>query len=136
MSAQLLASTRLGDCELHVNAGLALHDEVLRPHQQRDFLAYGVALERRVGRRLTLVGDWAGLAGSGAPGAEKRSEARYGLIWARNGARWDLALRRGLTKADGTWGLTGGVVWTLRESARASGKSLAASAAERPVSRD
>ncbi|PYQ42145.1 MAG: hypothetical protein DMF77_13865 [Acidobacteria bacterium] len=42
MSAQILASQAIGGVTLHGNAGLALHDEVFRTHEQRDFLAYGL----------------------------------------------------------------------------------------------
>ena len=64
---------------MHANAGLALHDEVFRPHEQRDFFAYGLAAEGRLGPGLSLVGEWAGLAGKGQPGADAHSELRAGV---------------------------------------------------------
>ena len=109
MSAQILATKTIGATTLHGNAGLALHDEVYRPHEQRDFLAYGLAAEVRLGRRLAVVGEWAGLAGSGMPGADAHSELRAGARWGAGDWIWDAALRRGLDDADGTWGLTAGV---------------------------
>ena len=43
MAAQILVGQTIGGVTLHGNAGLALHDEVFRTHEQRDFLAYGLA---------------------------------------------------------------------------------------------
>jgi hypothetical protein len=114
MSAQVLVSKTFGGTTVHVNAGLALHDEVERPHEQRDFFAYGLALVRPVFGRTSIVAEVAGRAGKGAPGAEERAEARAGFRFGRGRIRWDAALRRGLAAADGTWGLTAGLSWTLR----------------------
>ena len=113
MSAQMLLSKTFGGTAVHVNAGLAIHDEVLRPHEQRDFFAYGVAAVRAVGQ-AAIVAEVAGLAGEGAPGANQRAEARAGVRFSQGRVRWDAALRRGLTDADGTWGLTAGLTWTIR----------------------
>jgi hypothetical protein len=109
MSAQLLASKTIGVTTLHGNAGLALHDEVYRPHEQRDFLAYGLAAEVRLRPRLAVVAEWAGLAGSGMPGADAHSELRAGVRLGAGDWRADGALRRGLLAADGAWGVTAGV---------------------------
>jgi len=113
MAAQLLISKTLGGLALHANAGLGLQDEVLRPHEQRDFLVYGVAAVRSL-RGAALTAEVAGRAGSGAPGAEARSEARLGVRLGRGRLRADAAVRRGLAAADGTWGLTAGFSWQLR----------------------
>lgn len=113
MSAQVLLSKTFGRTTVHANAGLAIHDEVLRPHEQRDFFAYGLALVRPVGS-ASIVAEVAGRAGDGAPGAEERSEARAGLRFGRGRLRWDAAVRRGLAAADGGWGLTAGLAWTIR----------------------
>ena len=114
MSAQMLVSKTIGATTLHGNAGLALHDEVYRPHEQRDFLAYGLAAELRVSRRLVVVGEWAGFAGSGMPGADAHSELRGGVRWGAGDWIADGALRRGLDAADGTWGMTAGVTRRFR----------------------
>ena len=111
--AQVLATKAIGRASLHVNAGLALLDEPLRAHEQRDMLAYGVALTVPVGW-MTLAGEVAGLAGSGSPGADERSEARLGARIGRGRVRGDVAVRRGLTETVGEWGVTGGVTFTLR----------------------
>jgi hypothetical protein len=113
MSAQILVSKTFGRTSVHANAGLAIHDEVLRPHEQRDFFAYGLALVRPIGS-AAIVAEVAGRAGEGAPGAEERSEARAGFRFGHGRVRWDAALRRGLAAADGGWGITTGLAWTLR----------------------
>jgi len=114
MSAQMLLSKTLGRTAFHLNAGLAIHDEVLRPHEQRDFFAYGLALVYPFGEQLSLVAEVAGRAGNGAPGAEERAEARAGFRFGGRRVRGDAAVRRGLAEADGTWGLTAGLTWTIR----------------------
>jgi hypothetical protein len=110
-AAQLLLSHAVGGLRLHANAGLALHDETQRPHEQRDFLAYGLALEHGLGGAFALVGELAGLAGKGAPGTDAHAEARAGVRYGRGRLRLDAAVRRGLEEADGTWGLTAGLAW-------------------------
>ncbi len=84
-----------------------------RPHEQRDFLHYGLALVVRPWSRLNVVAEVAGLAGRGMPGADARGEARAGVRWRRGRVRWDAALRRGFAHADGDWGITLGLAWTL-----------------------
>jgi hypothetical protein len=117
MSADLLLSHTAGPLGLHANAGLALQDEPLRPHEQRDFLAYGVAGVLRLGDRAAALAEVAGLAGRGMPGADARSEARFGVRYRMGRIRWDAAVRRGLAEADGTWGATAGLAWTLKGDA-------------------
>jgi hypothetical protein len=109
-----LLTLRLGRGLLHANAGLFLADEVFKTHDQRDFLSYGIALEWPLRERLAAVAEVAGRAGEGRPGADAHSEGRVGLRLSRGRLAWDAALRRGLTKWDGTWGATVGLAWTLR----------------------
>ena len=111
MSAQLLLSGRLGRSTVHVNAGLAIQDRPLSPHNQSDFLDYALALEHPLTERLTLLGEIAGLAGDGSPGADTHAEARLGFRLDRGSIRWDGAVRRGLSEADGRWGFTIGLSW-------------------------
>lgn len=115
MSAQVLLSRSTRFATLHLNAGLAIQDRPLSPHDQSDFLAYGVALVRPLGDRAAVMAEVAGLgAGRGAPGADRRAEARAGLRFGRDRLRVDAAVRRGLAAADGEWGATAGLAWTLR----------------------
>ena len=114
MLAQMLVSKSFGALALHGNAGLALHDEVFRTHEQRDLLAYGLAGTLAVGPRVTLVAEWAGLAGKGMPGADAHRELRGGVRVGGDRLRASAALRRGLAPADGTWGAVAGVTFRLR----------------------
>jgi hypothetical protein len=114
MFAQGLVSKSWGGLTLHANAGLALHDEVERPHEQRDFFAYGIAAEHAFHPGLVAVAEWAGLAGKGAPGADAHSEVRAGVRLGRGGLRWSGALRRGLLETDGTWGVIVGATFGRR----------------------
>jgi hypothetical protein len=111
---EALLTQPLGRGRLHANAGLLLFDEVYRPHDQRDFLSYGLAIEWPASPGVSLLAEVAGRAGDGAPGAEERAEARAGLRAGSGRLRGDLALRRGLTEADGTWGFTVGLAWAAR----------------------
>jgi hypothetical protein len=117
MLAQLLVSKTAGRLSLHGNAGLAIEDEVAGPASQSDFLAYGVALGFRATPRLQILGEVAGRAGSGSPGTDARCETRFGARFGRGRAVADVAVRRGLAKADGTWGFTAGLSWMLRRPA-------------------
>lgn len=114
VAAQMLLTQPIGSALLHANVGLGLHDEVLRPHEQRDFLVYGLALTGAPDRRWEPVLEVAGRAGKGSPGAEARSEARLGFRYHAGRASWNAALRRGLAEADGTWGVTVGVAVLVR----------------------
>ncbi len=114
MAAQILGTKAVGTTTLHANLGLAIHDEVFGPHAQNDLAAYGVAAERRLGGRYTLVAEVAGRAGSGKAVIDRTHEARVG--GRRDGGRvtWDAAVRRGLSDSDGGWGFTAGMTWTVR----------------------
>ena len=118
MAAQLLLTQPLGRARVHLNAGVAIEDQPDREHFQRDFLAFGAALEVPIGA-LTALAEVAGKAGDGTPGADERIEARAGLRFGRGRLRGDVAVRRGLAEADGTWGATAGFSLALRD--RASG---------------
>jgi len=111
---ETLATQPLGRGRLLVNAGLLIYDQVLEPHDQSDFLTYGLALEWPVGARLTAVAEVAGRAGQGSPGSDQSSEARAGVRFGRGRVRLDAAVRRGLLDTDGTWGLSAGLAWTAR----------------------
>lgn len=115
MLAQALVSKTFGRLQAHANAGLAIQDAPLSPHLQSDFLAYGVALVYTLRDKLDVVAEGAGLVGHGHPGAAERNELRAGIRYGTGSLRWDAALRRGLSTADGTWGFTAGVTWTARE---------------------
>ena len=116
MSAQALLSKTLGRLQVHANAGLAIQDAPLSAHLQSDFLAYGLAAVYAAGDKLDVLAEGAGLLGHGHPGADDRNEARAGIRYGTGSVRWDLAVRRGLSDADGKWGFTAGLAWTLKAS--------------------
>jgi hypothetical protein len=109
-----LLTRRIGRATLHLNAGLYLFDEVLRPHDQRDFFAYGLALCRPAGRAVEVVLEWAGRTGHTSTGARQVSELRAGLRLGRGRVRADAAVRRGLVEFEGRWGATVGLSIRLR----------------------
>jgi hypothetical protein len=113
-----LLTQPIGHGRLHLNAGLFVHDEVYRVHDQRDFASYALAFEWPATSRLALLAEVAGRAGDGEPGAEVRCEARAGLRFGSGRLKWDAALRRGIATADGTWGVTVGLAWTARVPGR------------------
>jgi hypothetical protein len=111
-----LLTQPIGPAQLHVSAGLFLQDEVFRPHEQRDFLSYGLAVTWPVTPGWDVVAEFAGRAGKPAPGAPRQSEVRAGVRLGRGCLRGDAAVRRGLVAAQGTWGGTVGLAWTIRPS--------------------
>jgi hypothetical protein len=113
-AVEALLTQPLGSLRFHANAGLLLHDEVTRPHEQRDFLAYGAAVEARATTRLALLTEVAGRLGKGKPGADEHAEWRIGFRCRLGRTSLAAALRRGLEQADGTWGLTTGLSIQLR----------------------
>ena len=119
MSVQVLASYHAGLTTLHADAGLGIHDEIDLPPAQQDFLAYGLAASRQLPGDLTLLAEVAGLMGASVPGVGAHSEARLGVRLKRAHFAGDLALRRGLAHADGSWGVSFGVTLRLRSSAAA-----------------
>ncbi len=100
---------------LHLDLGLYLADQVYAPHDQNDFLSYGLALEWPLSATVSAVTEVAGRAGVGNPGTDATGEWRAGLRVGRGRLRWDAALRRGLTATDGTWGGTAGLRWAVHQ---------------------
>jgi hypothetical protein len=104
----------VGRVTVDVNAGLFLHDDPTRLHDQLDFLSYGLAVRWAVRPAWEIVAEVAGRAGEGQPGADQRSEARLGARYRRGRLRFDAALRRGLVSQQGTWGATVGLTAAIR----------------------
>jgi hypothetical protein len=112
--AQLLISRGFGAWSVHGNAGAAFQDLPREPPEQVDFFAWGLAVERRVSPGLQLMVEAAGRAGPGEPEARSRAEARLGARLGSKRLRADLAIRHGLTTADGDWGFTLGLTYRIR----------------------
>ena len=116
MQAQALASKSFDRLSLHANAGFAIQDVPLAENLQSDFLAYGVAAVYALAEKVDVLVEGAGLVGHAHRGADQRNEVRAGLRYGgKSRLRWDAALRRGLSEADGTWGFTAGLTWTAKE---------------------
>jgi len=116
MSAQMLLSKGFGSgFGIHLNAGLAIQDQIADLPSQSDFLHYGAALTRRFGPGLEAVLEASGLVGDGQAGTDERGEVRAGIRFGSGRVRWDAALRRGLMSADGEWGFSGGLTWHIRQ---------------------
>jgi len=96
------------------NLGLALIDEPLRPHEQRDLVAFGLAFVGRVGSELDLVTEVSGRVGDGEPGADQSVQARLGARFGKRKWRGSAALTHGFMDAEGHWGFTAGATWTIR----------------------
>jgi hypothetical protein len=111
---EALLTQPIGPVRLDANAGLFLHDDPTRLHEQLDFLSYGLALRWAVSPAWEVVAEMAGRAGAGQPGADEQSEARLGVRYGRGRLRFNAALRRGLITTQGTWGGTVGLSWTIR----------------------
>jgi hypothetical protein len=115
MGAELLLSRQFGAFGVHANVGLAIQDRPLEIHEQSDFLSYGLALVQRLGPDTSVMMEAAGLGvGPGVPGADQHSEVRAGVRRRLGRVVGDIALRRGLSPADGHWGVTFGVSWVMR----------------------
>jgi hypothetical protein len=114
MSAQLLLTRSFATGAVHANAGLLIQDLPRLTAEQVDFFAWGVAVERRLGRRALVLAEAAGRSGPEEPEARSRAEARTGVRLGRGRLRADLAVRRGLTSADGNWGFTAGFSYRIR----------------------
>jgi len=112
--SEALLTQPIGPVRLDANAGLFLHDDPMRLHEQLDFLSYGLALRWAVRPAWEIVAEVAGRAGEGKPGADERSEARVGVRYTRGRLRFDAAVRRGLIPEQGTWGGSAGLSWTIR----------------------
>ncbi|HXY38499.1 MAG TPA: hypothetical protein VEQ10_02465 [Vicinamibacteria bacterium] len=110
-----LLTQPLGRGRLHLDLGLYLADQVYAPHDQDDFLSYAMALEWPLSATTAAVTEVAGRAGRGNPGTGASGEWRAGLRTGRGRLRFDLAVRRGLAWADGTWGGTVGLRWTAHQ---------------------
>jgi len=113
-AGDLLARVEIGGLDANGHEPYRFPSTTGHRWEQRDFIAYGAALEWAARPSLSLVAEVAGRAGDGMRGADQSSEARLGLRLGRGRLRGSAALRRGLLSTDGDWGATLGLTWTLR----------------------
>ncbi|MEO8360456.1 MAG: hypothetical protein ABI672_10535 [Vicinamibacteria bacterium] len=117
-SAVLVASYKTDKFTVNGAAGIAIADEPLREHEQRDFTSLSGAISYKVTEKVEAFGDVGGYLGKGVPGAIAKREARAGVqyhksLFGRESALY-LAGRRGLVDFQGKWGVVAGFTTTLK----------------------
>jgi len=118
LAAVLLMGYKVDKLTLEGNAGLAIQDEPLRAHEQRDFLSLSGSIAYQVADHWELFVDAGGFLGTGTPGAIAKREARGGLQYHHSmfgkESKFYLGARRGLVDFTGDWGVVAGLTTHLR----------------------
>lgn len=114
----LVAGYKTEKFRVNGQAGIAIADEPLREHEQRDFLSISGMVAYKVTEKIEVFGETGGYLGDGIPGAIARREARAGLqyhvgLFGRDSALF-LAGRRGLVDFQGKWGVIAGITTAIR----------------------
>lgn len=119
MDASLIVGYKTEKVTVNGRAGLAIQDEPLRQHEQRDFASLSASIAYQVSERIAVFADAGGYFGEGVPGAIARREARAGVEYQRTmfgkETKLFIAGRRGLVDFHGKWGVVAGFSTTLRE---------------------
>ena len=122
LSSSLLVGYKTEKLTLNGAAGIAIQDEPLRQHEQRDFVALSGGLAYKLTDSLDAFGDVGGYLGDGVPGAIAKREARAGVQYHRSVFGYPSTLyvagRRGLVDFQGTWGVVVGFSTVIREGAK------------------
>ena len=118
LGSSLLVGYRTEKFSVNGSAGLAIQDEPLRQHEQRDFLSASGSVIYKITSSIDAFGDVGGYFGDGVAGAIARREARAGVSYNRElfGRQTSLyvAGRRGLVDFQGKWGVVAGITTALR----------------------
>lgn len=118
LGAVLLVGFKTGKLTLNGNAGLAIQDEPLRAHEQRDFASLSGSIAYKVAQNFEIFVDAGGFFGEGTPGAIAKREARGGLQYQHSmfgkESRFYVGARRGLVDFTGDWGVVAGLTTNLR----------------------
>jgi len=118
MESALIVGYKTEKVTVSGKAGLAIQDEPLRQHEQRDFASLSASIAYQVSEKVEIFADAGGFMGDGVPGAIARREARAGLQYQRvifgKETKLFLAGRRGLVDFQGKWGVVAGFSTTLR----------------------
>lgn len=118
LGAVLLVGFKTGNLTLNGNAGIAIQDEPLRAHEQRDFASLSGSIAYKVAQNFEVFVDAGGFFGEGTPGAIAKREARGGLQYQRSmfgkESRFYVGARRGLVDFTGDWGVVAGLTTNLR----------------------
>lgn len=118
MESALIVGYKTEKLTVNGRAGLAIQDEPLRLHEQRDFASLSASIAYQVAESVEIFADAGGFMGDGVPGAIARREARAGVQYQRNifgkETKLFIAGRRGLVDFQGKWGVIAGFSTTLR----------------------
>ena len=119
LASNLLVGYKTEKLTLQGQAGIAIQDEPLRQHEQRDFLTLSGGFVYKLKETVDLIADAGGYFGDGVPGAIAKREARLGFQYHRSLFGYNsnifVAARRGLVDFQGKWGVVIGVTTTIRE---------------------
>lgn len=122
LASVLLVGYKTEKLTLNGSGGIAIQDEPLRPHEQRDFGVFSGGFTYKATDSLDVFADAGGYFGSGVPGAIAKREARAGVLYHRETFGYPstlyLAARRGLVDFQGTWGVVAGFSSTIRTGAK------------------
>lgn len=116
----VLAGKSVGRTRVLANVGLGVLGVPERGDRQNDVLVYGLAAERPIGGRWTVLGEVHGRKDTKhdtPAGTEDSGQVRLGARWARGPLTLDAALIAGLHRPDPDLGLTLGLSW-LRDAMR------------------
>jgi hypothetical protein len=120
MDSVLLLGYKTEKLTLGGRAGLAIQDEPLRVHEQRDFFSASGMIAYKVSKTFEAFADIGGYLGDGTPGAVAKREVRAGLQHHRSmfgkPSSLYIAGRRGLVDFTGTWGVVAGFSTALRSA--------------------
>lgn len=107
---------------LNGSLGIAIQDEPLRLHEQRDFVALSGGVSYKMTETLDAFADAGGYFGDGVPGAIAKREARAGVQYHHTTFGYPTTIyaagRRGLVDFQGKWGVVVGFSTTIRAGAR------------------
>jgi hypothetical protein len=119
LQGDLLVGYKTEKWSLNGAAGLAIQDEPLRQHEQRDFVHLSGSIGYKISDRFDVFADAGGFLGDGVPGAIAKREARAGINYNRSlfgkSTTIFVAGRRGLVDFQGKWGVVAGLTIKLRE---------------------
>lgn len=118
LAANLLLGYKTEKFTINGSGGIAIQDEPLRQHEQRDFASLSASIAYKVNDTFEVFGDTGGYFGDGVPGAIAKREARVGVLTHRyllgKPTSLYLAGRRGLVNFQGKWGIVAGLTTKLR----------------------
>lgn len=118
LASSLLLGYKTEKITLGGNVGIAIQDEPLRAHEQRDFISLSGSIAYKVSESFDAFVDSGGYFGDGVPGAISKREIRAGVqnhrtLFGKQTALF-VAGRRGLVDFQGKWGVVVGLTTTLR----------------------